>query len=43
VFSLCSYANVGIGTDPEYAYKEKTDKYDAALDAHKVRQTTKIV
>ncbi|CAF0724331.1 unnamed protein product [Rotaria sp. Silwood1] len=29
------YANVGIDKDPPYAYKEKTDNYDASLNAQR--------
>ena len=34
-----SYPNMGIGLDPPYAYKEKTDNYEAALNAQRVRKT----
>jgi len=32
-----SYANLGIDKDPPYAYKDKTDNYEASLDAQRVR------
>ena len=28
---------MGIGQDPPYAYKDKTDNYEAALNAQRVR------
>lgn len=36
--SRYSYPNMGIGQDPPYAYKDKTDNYEAALNAQRVRQ-----
>lgn len=32
-----SYANMGIGQDPPYAYKDRTDNYEAPLNAQRVR------
>lgn len=34
--SLYSYPNMGIGLDPPYAYKDKTDNYEAVLNAQRV-------
>lgn len=38
---IFSYPNVGIDKDPPYAYKDKTDNYDASLDAQRVRRRKK--
>jgi hypothetical protein len=32
-----SYPNLGLEKDPPYAYKGITDKYDATLDAQRVK------
>jgi len=36
---LLSYPNLGIDKDPPYAYKDKTDNYDASLQAQQVRKS----
>ena len=33
-----SYPNVGIGKDPPYAFKDKTDNYEASLQAQRVSE-----
>ena len=39
LFSLVcrSYPNLGFNKDPPYAYKDRTDNYDAPLNAQRVR------
>jgi hypothetical protein len=32
-----SYPNLGLAKDPPYAYKDVTDKYDASIDAQRVK------
>jgi len=35
---LISYPNLGLDKDPPYAYKDKTDNYDAPLNAQRVKK-----
>ncbi len=35
--SFSSYPNLGIDKDPSYTYKDINDKYDAPLDAQRVK------
>lgn len=32
-----SYPNLGIEKDPPYAFKDKSDKYDAPIEAQRVK------
>ena len=38
--TLSSYPNLGISKDAPYAYKDKTDNYDASLNAQKVSRNS---